>query len=69
MSLLDLAVQYVTKLKRDDPNESVLSMCLDFIQEETCLMYLEERRNVEVDRSTKCDPELAGEGIEYTWDG
>ena len=72
--LLDPQVQYVTKLKRDDPNEagkveysSVLSMCLDFLEEKTCLMYLGERLNVEVDRSTKCHPELAGEGIEYTW--
>jgi len=67
-------VQYVTKIKRDDPNEagkveysSVLSMCLDFLEEKTCLMYLGEHLNVEVDRSTKCHPELAGEGIEYTW--
>ena len=30
-------------------------------------MYLGERLNVEVVRSTKCHPELAGEGIEYTW--
>jgi len=30
-------------------------------------MYLGERLGVEVDRSTKCHPELAGEGIEYTW--
>jgi hypothetical protein len=71
---LDPQVQYVTKIKRDDPNEagkveysSVLSMCLDFLEEKTCLMYLSERLSVEVDRSTKCHPELAGEGIEYTW--
>ena len=25
------------------------------------------RLGVEVDRSTKCHPELAGEGIEYSW--
>jgi len=30
-------------------------------------MYLGERLGVEVDKSTKCHPELAGEGIEYTW--
>jgi hypothetical protein len=34
--------------------------------EKTCLMYLGERLDVEVDRSTKCHPELAGEGIEST---
>ena len=31
------------------------------------LMYLGEKLGVEVDCSTKCHPELAGEGIEYTW--
>ncbi len=30
-------------------------------------MYLGERHGVEVDRSTKCHPELAGKGIEYSW--
>ncbi len=30
-------------------------------------MYLGERLGVEVDRSTKSHPELAGEGIEYSW--
>ncbi len=71
---MDPQVQYVTKIKRDDPNKagkveysSVLSMCLDFLEEKTCLMYLGEHLNVEVDRSTKCHPELVGEGIEYTW--
>jgi len=41
--------------------------CLDFLNEKTCLMYLGERLRAEVDRSTKCHPELAGEGIEYSW--
>jgi len=72
--LLDPSVQYVAKIKKDDPNEggkveysSVLNNCTDFMTEKTCLMYLGERLDVEVDRSTKCHPELAGEGIEYTW--
>jgi hypothetical protein len=30
-------------------------------------MYLAEQLGVEVDRSTKCHPEMAGEGIEYSW--
>ena len=30
-------------------------------------MYLGERLGVEVDRVTKCHPELAGEGIGYSW--
>ena len=72
--LLDPLVQYVAKIKKDDPNEggkveysSVLNNCTDFMTEKTCLMYLGEHLDVEVDQSTKCHPELAGEGIEYIW--
>jgi hypothetical protein len=46
---------------------SVLANCADFLSEKTCLMFLGERLGVEVDRSTKSHPELAGEGIEYSW--
>jgi hypothetical protein len=31
-------------------------------------MYLSEIFGAKVDRSTKCYPELAGEGIEFSWD-
>jgi hypothetical protein len=62
------------KIKANDPNTegkveygSVLADCHDFINEKTCLMYLGEKLGVEVDGSTKCHPEIAGEGIEYTW--
>jgi len=72
--LLDPNIQNVSKLKKNDPNDArkveystVLTNCVDFLSEKTCLMYLGERLGVEVDRSTKCHPELAGEGIEYTW--
>jgi len=72
--LLDPNVTYVTKIKHDDPNEEgkveygeVLGNWIDFFNEKTCLMYLGERLGVDVDRSTKSHPELAGEGIEYTW--
>ena len=30
-------------------------------------MYLGEHFGVDVDHSTKCHPELAGKGIEYSW--
>lgn len=30
-------------------------------------MYLSEIFGAKVDRSTKCYPELAGEGIEFSW--
>jgi len=72
--LLDPAITYVTKLKAKDDNadgkveySSVLINCFDFLNEKTCLMYLGERLGVEVDRVTKCHPELAGEGIGYSW--
>jgi hypothetical protein len=45
----------------------VLADCTDFLNEKTCLMYLGERLAVEVDRSTKCHLEMAGEGIESSW--
>jgi hypothetical protein len=72
--LLDPNVTYVAKLRKDDPNldgkvqySAILADCADFLSEETCLMYLGERLGVEVDRSMKSLPELAGEGIEYSW--
>ena len=72
--LLDPFVTYITKIKKNDPNHdgeveylAVLADCADFLNEKTSLMYLGERLRVEVDRSTKCHPELAGEGIEYSW--
>jgi hypothetical protein len=72
--LLNPNVTYVAKIKKDDPNmeekaeyASVLADCIDFLSEKTCLMFLGERLGVDVDRSTKSHPELAGEGIEYSW--
>ena len=45
--LLDPNVQYVAKIKKNDPNEegkveysSLLANCTDFLSEKTCLMYL-----------------------------
>jgi hypothetical protein len=37
------------------------------LNEKTCLIFLGEQLGVVVDCSTKSHPELAGEGIEYTW--
>jgi hypothetical protein len=72
--LLDPSVTYVSKVKKNDPNHegkveysAVLADCTDFLEEKTSLTYLGERLGIEVDRSTKCHPELAGEGIEYSW--
>ncbi len=64
---------YIAKIKTDDPNleekveyATILADCADFLGEKK-LMYLGEHLGVEVDYSTKCHPELAGEGIEYSW--
>ena len=39
----------------------------DFVEEETLLQYHGRLLGIEVDRTPKCHPELAGEGIEYAW--
>ena len=51
----------------------ILSCCDDFKNELTLLQYTgleigrDKKINVNIDRSPKCHPEVAGEGIEYTW--
>jgi hypothetical protein len=39
----------------------------DFIGELTLLQYYAKKMGATVDRSPKCHPEIAGEGIEYVW--
>jgi hypothetical protein len=39
----------------------------DFVEEETLLQYHARLLGVVVDRTPKCHPEIAGEGIEYSW--
>ena len=52
---------------------TLLANCTDFVNEKTLLqLRLEEVGklfgiNVTADRTAKCHPETAGEGIEYTW--
>ena len=51
----------------------ILSSCTDFVKEKTLLRHMGETAgknlgiNVTIDRSPKGHPEVAGEGIEYTW--
>ena len=40
---------------------------IDFIEEETLLQYHGRQLGVTIDRTPKCHPEMAGEGIEYNW--
>ena len=39
----------------------------DFIEEETLLQYHGRLLGAIVDRTPKCHPEMAGEGIKYSW--
>ena len=45
----------------------LMANCTDFANEETLLQHKGREMGVLVDRTPKCHPELAGEGIEYTW--
>ena len=51
----------------------IIGECIDFIEEKTLLQTMGEEighargLTIIVDRSAKCHPETAGEGIEYTW--
>jgi hypothetical protein len=40
---------------------------MDFNEEETLLQYHGRWLGVILDRTPKCHPEMAGEGIEYNW--
>jgi hypothetical protein len=71
--LLDLNIAYVAKLKKDDPNldgkveyGSILADCADY-SAKNLFDAFGGAFSVEVDQSTKSYPELAGEGIEYSW--
>jgi hypothetical protein len=53
-----------------DPATSLKMMMerqMDFIEEETLLQYHGRQLGVIIDRTPKCHPEMAGEGIEYNW--
>ena len=45
----------------------LMSKQSDFLEEETLLQYYARELGVESDRSPKCHPEIAGEGIEFDW--
>ena len=53
-----------------DPTTSVKMLMerqMDFVEEETLLQYHGQQLGVIIDRTPKCHPEMAGEGIEYNW--
>ena len=45
----------------------LMGLLTDFIREETLLQYHGRLLGVKVERTPKCHPEIAGEGIEYDW--
>ena len=62
--------EYTKKGKSSDESLSVdrlMNMQKDFLNKVTLLQYHASKLGVTLDRSPKCHPELAGEGIEYAW--
>jgi len=45
----------------------LMANCTDFIEEESLLQSMGRQMGATIDRTPKCHPELAGEGIEYSW--
>jgi hypothetical protein len=45
----------------------LMAQLSDFQDEETLMQYHGRSLGVKVDRTPKCHPEMAGEGIEYSW--
>jgi hypothetical protein len=67
--------KYTQKGRKDhlgviDNNTSIdylMSLQSDFMNEKTMLQHIGEKLGCFMDRTPKCHPELAGEGIEYEW--
>mmetsp|Transcript_25228 Transcript_25228/g.45664 ORF Transcript_25228/g.45664 Transcript_25228/m.45664 type:complete len:156 (-) Transcript_25228:579-1046(-) len=53
--------------------KKILAACTDFVEEKTLLQTIganigrDRGISVTIDRTPKCHPEVAGEGIEYCW--
>ena len=52
-------------IRQNTSLQILIESLLDFVQEETLLQWHGRLLGVEVERTPKCHPELAGEGIEY----
>ena len=46
---------------------SLMRLQPDFVSEQTLLQYHAQLLGVKLERSPKCHPEIAGEGVEYGW--
>ena len=68
-------IEYTLKGKKDADGNLMRGKSLnlliqkssDFVNEPTMLQFMGEKMGVIIDRTPKCTPELAGEGIEYSW--
>ena len=59
---------YIDMAQKDKYLNHLIRNCLDFVNEKTMLQHIgEDMLGVIVDRTPKCTPEIAGEGIEYSW--
>jgi hypothetical protein len=54
-------------LMKDTSLNLILQQQPDFLNELTLLQHHGKQMGVKIERSPKCHPELAGEGIEYAW--
>ena len=54
-------------VQKDFSLNHLIRQCSDFVNEPTMLQHIGEKIGLLVDRTPKCTPELAGEGIEYSW--
>ena len=45
----------------------LMSLQSDFVNEKTMLQFIGEKLGCIIDRTPKCHPEMAGDGIEYEW--
>ena len=61
--------------KKDDHGNTIketslnhlIRKCEDFVHEKTLHQYYGEELGSIMDRSLKCTPEIAGDGIEFDW--
>ena len=56
-----------TGKKKSESLKAIISNCEDFKEETTAMHDLAELLGVEMDKTPKGHPELAGRGVEYCW--
>jgi len=67
--------KYTMKGQKDEHNHIIketsinhlIRQCEDFVHEKTLLVHYGEMLGSTIDRTPKCTPEIAGDGIEFDW--